>query len=421
MKFNEKLLTKMRDKVPELLATGPLTATIAIQHALQNNLPLTLTPHFTQAASEPHPQHDINQLPQIEALVDVDTGVSTVPGMAGMANFVPQLLAGLGISSDFGTGHLGRPDLFPFNLTPPSFAPITPHPLDVDADTTGQFIAGTYSNQAGSRTYKLYIPSNYAGQALPLVVMLHGCTQNPDDFAAGTQMNVIAEQRQSFVVYPAQTQSANSSKCWNWFKAMDQQRGQGEPSIIAGITRQVMANHNINANQVYVAGMSAGGAMAVIMGTMYPDLYAAVGVHSGLPYASARDLPSALAAMRDGASAKPLHNGAHVGPNTSLNDIPIIVFHGDRDTTVHPRNGEEILAQNTPQTVVHGKIPHGHTYTQTTYQNAAGQPIAEHWLIHGATHAWSGGSQSGSFTDGKGPNASQEMMRFFATQARRPQ
>jgi poly(hydroxyalkanoate) depolymerase family esterase len=257
----------------------------------------------------------------------------------------------------------------------------------------------------------LYVPSGYTGEPVPLVVMLHGCTQDPDDFATGTQMNKLAEELNCLVVYPAQSMQANSSRCWNWFSAVDQQRGQGEPSIIAGITREVMGSHAVDPKQVYVAGLSAGGAMATIMGTQYPELYAAVGVHSGLPFASAQDLPSALAAMK----------GDFRRPANPSKAIPIIVFHGDRDTTVHPANGDELIAQGARQmakdiVVEPGKVPDGHAYTRTVHQREDGAPHAEQWLIHGAGHAWSGGSANGSYTDGKGPDASREMMRFFRTQ-----
>ena len=176
----------------------------------------------------------------------------------------------------------------------------------------GQFLAGSYTSPAGTRTYKLYIPSGYRGQALPLIVMLHGCTQSPDDFAAGTRMNGLAEEHRCFVVYPAQTPTANGSKCWNWFQAADQQRGQGEPSLIAGITRQIASTYHIDARRVYVAGLSAGGAMAVILGMTYPDLYAAIGIHSGLAYALAHDLPSALAAMQQGGAVPTRQRGGGV-------------------------------------------------------------------------------------------------------------
>lgn len=275
-----------------------------------------------------------------------------------------------------------------------------------------QFIRSSYSNHAGMRNYKLYIPSSYHGQAMPLLVMLHGCTQNPDDFAAGTQMNQVAEEMGFFVAYPEQPANANHSKCWNWFNAIDQQRGQGEPSIIAGIARQVIDEYPVNERQVYVAGLSAGGAMAVIVGTLYPELFAAVGVHSGLPFASAQDLPSALSAMKRGAkSAGKAGDGSQ----------PIIVFHGDSDTTVNPRNGEQVIEQRLHHhrgarpSVQSGAVPNGYRYTQTTHTKPDGTPLGEHWVVHGAGHAWSGGSASGSYTDAKGPDASREMLRFFRT------
>jgi poly(hydroxyalkanoate) depolymerase family esterase len=155
--------------------------------------------------------------------------------------------------------------------TPPSTPDIVPE--------GAKFIEAGYSNPAGSRTYKLFVPSGYQGQPLPLVVMLHGCTQSPDDFAAGTRMNFIAEEQTCFVVYPAQRSDANESKCWNWFRAADQQRGGGEPSLIAGITHQVMRDYSVDPKRVYVAGLSAGAAAAAIMGATYNDLYAAVGIH----------------------------------------------------------------------------------------------------------------------------------------------
>ncbi|MGO4381143.1 PHB depolymerase family esterase [Pseudoduganella sp. RAF19] len=279
---------------------------------------------------------------------------------------------------------------------------------------TAQFINGEFRNRAGARSYKLYIPSTFTGEPMPLLVMLHGCTQDPDDFATGTQMNAVAEERRCIVVYPAQSASANHTRCWNWFSALDQKRGQGEPSIIAGIARQVMARYPVMKGQVYVAGLSAGGAMAVIVGTLYPELFSAVGVHSGLPFASARDLPSALSAMRRGASSAREANSA---------GQPIIVFHGDQDRTVHPVNGEELIAQGlrshplggsaNPARLA-GRVPDGHEFTLTAHWLEDGSPLGEHWVIHGAGHAWSGGSEAGSYTDARGPDASREMMRFFS-------
>jgi poly(hydroxyalkanoate) depolymerase family esterase len=274
-----------------------------------------------------------------------------------------------------------------------------------------KFIDGTYSNEAGSRTYKLFVPSGYhQGQPLPLVVMLHGCTQSPDDFAAGTRMNFIAEELNCFVVYPAQSSGANPSKCWNWFRSSDQRRDEGEPSLIAGITRQVMRDYSIDPKRVFVAGLSAGGAAAAIMGATYSDLYAAVGIHSGLAYGAASDMPSAFAAMRQG-------GGAARKAVSGRPAVPTIIFHGDRDTTVNPDNGAQVVEQvigatKTQKKVHRGQIPGGHGYTRTTHADG-GREILEHWNIHGAGHAWSGGSPDGSYTDPVGPDATKEMLRFF--------
>jgi poly(hydroxyalkanoate) depolymerase family esterase len=284
----------------------------------------------------------------------------------------------------------------------------------------GRFLTGLYSNRAGSRTYKLYVPSGYSGQALPLVVMLHGCTQSPDDFAAGTRMNALAEENTCLVAYPAQAASANASKCWNWFNPGHQQRGQGEPSLIAGITRQVMWDYSVDSRRVYVAGLSAGAAAAVIMGITYPDLYAAIGAHSGLACGAANDLHSAFAVMRQGeAEAVPRSGGASDG-GEYRRIVPTIVFHGDQDKTVHPRNADQILAQSMANMTVdlqtrvqHGRVPGGHAYSRTIHADASGRTVLEQWVIHGAGHGWSGGSPTGSYTDPRGPDATQEMLRFF--------
>jgi poly(hydroxyalkanoate) depolymerase family esterase len=282
----------------------------------------------------------------------------------------------------------------------------------------GKFIEATYSNAAGTRTYKLYIPSRYQGQALPLIVMLHGCTQSPDDFAAGTRMNLIAEEQSCLVVYPAQPSDANPAKCWNWFRPTDQRRGQGEPSLVAGITRQVMREYLVDPQRVYIGGLSAGAAAAAVMGATYPDLYAAIGVHSGLACGAANDLPSAFVAMRQGDWADALGSGDISSVLRNGQAVPTIVFHGDRDTTVHPRNGDHVIARsmrttNSRKTVHRGRVPGGHAYTRTIHTDPSGRVTFEHWEIHGAAHAWSGGSPAGSFTDPRGPDATREMLRFF--------
>jgi poly(hydroxyalkanoate) depolymerase family esterase len=273
-----------------------------------------------------------------------------------------------------------------------------------------KFIDGTFSNSAGNRTYKLFIPSRHEGQPLPLIVMLHGCTQSPDDFAAGTRWNFLADEQDCFVVYPEQPSAANQSKCWNWFRTADQQRNGGEPSLIAGITRQVMRSYPIDPKRVYIGGLSAGGAAAAIMGATHGDLYAAIGIHSGLACGAASDLPSAFVAMRQGGQSDAIADDGH--------SVPTIVFHGDRDGTVHPINGDRILQQtagvpSSRKEVRRGRVPNGHAYTRTIFSDAAGRAISEHWNLHGGGHAWSGGSPAGSYTDPRGPDATREMLRFF--------
>jgi poly(hydroxyalkanoate) depolymerase family esterase len=282
----------------------------------------------------------------------------------------------------------------------------------------GQFVTGSYSNHAGVLGYKLYIPSSYRGQTLPLVVMLHGCTQTADDFAAGTRMNLIAEERGCFVAYPEQPAAANPARCWNWFRRGDQQRGEGEPSLIAGVTQRVMHAYRVDCGRVYVAGLSAGAAAAAILGVSYPDLYAAIGVHSGLACGAASDLPSAVVAMREGEVTAPSFDPATAGVDGKARIVPTIVFHGDQDLTVHPRNSAHVIAYWTKMSDLHasvhrGRVPGGHAYTRTVYRNATGDPILEQWDVHGSGHAWSGGSAAGTFTDPQGPDASREMMRFF--------
>jgi poly(hydroxyalkanoate) depolymerase family esterase len=377
-------------------------ATALLQRMLRGDRAPDATSHAPERASLPG-----REPPTIDAKAnDVEQTASAPPARAASAP--PR----------------GRPPLFDrakdgswlgmrgVKRTPPATSDIVPE--------GARFIEGTYSNPAGSRAYKLFVPSRYQGQPLPLVVMLHGCTQSPDDFAAGTRMNFIAEEQTCFVVYPAQRSEANQSKCWNWFRSADQQRDAGEPSLIAGITRQIMRDYSVDPKRVYVAGLSAGAAAAAIMAATYNDLYAAVGIHSGLACGAATDMPSAFAAMRQGGGAgRRIISGG--GPA-----VPVIIFHGDRDTTVHPNNGGQVLEQaigttSTQKKVRRGQIPGGHAYTRTTHTDAGGREILEHWNIHGAGHAWSGGSPAGSYTDPRGPDATREMLRFFLAHPLPPQ
>ena len=288
------------------------------------------------------------------------------------------------------------------------------HVADAPAPPAGaRFESRNHQGQGDSRSYRLYVPGSYSGQPLPLVVMLHGCTQSPEDFAAGTGMNALAEEQSFLVAYPAQSSTANGNKCWNWFNAQDQQRDRGEPALIAGITREVMSEFAVDPARVYVAGLSAGGAAAVIVARAYPELFAAAGVHSGLASGAASDMVSAFAAMRQGGSTDPSHGAA---------PVPTIVFHGDQDRTVSPVNADQVLSQarggaRLASSSRQARASGGTDHTITVEADASGTPILEHWLLHGAGHAWSGGNAAGSYTDPRGPDASREMMRFFSHHA----
>jgi len=293
----------------------------------------------------------------------------------------------------------------------------------------GSFEAHEFSSDAGSRAYKVYVPAAQSDAPRAMVVMLHGCTQSADDFAAGTQMNRLADEHGFMVVYPEQAAQANASRCWNWFKPQDQLRGAGEPSLIAGIVGEVAHRHGADTRRIYVAGLSAGAAMAVVLGETYPELFAGVGAHSGLPYGSAHDIPSALGAMKGGRSGMP---GLTKGPGAAgtprrkaVQAVPVIVFHGDRDHTVRQTNGAHIVQQardahgaqagdaDLRVSTQAGVASGGRRFSRTVHADTEGRARIESWTLHGAGHAWSGGHASGSYTDGTGPDASAEMVRFF--------
>lgn len=278
----------------------------------------------------------------------------------------------------------------------------------------GAFLPRSFKNAAGTRAYKLYVPGTYRGEPSPLMVMLHACTQSAEDFSRGTRMNAVAEEHAILVAYPEQSIDANASKCWNWFNRRDQQRDLGEPSIIAGITRGIMQEYAVDPKRVFVAGMSAGGAQAAVLAATYPDVYAALGVHSGVACGLATDSASALAAMNGG----DVRQSGSTRPDTQDRRlVPTIVFHGDRDTTVHPRNADRfaelVTATGCEKHVETGRVLGGRAFTRTMYTDPSGQEVFEQWLIHGAGHAWSGGSTAGSFTDPQGPDASREIVRFL--------
>lgn len=297
-------------------------------------------------------------------------------------------------------------------VPPAAPAPTEPEPPEQFGK---RFLKRTYRGAAGSLDYRLYVPADREQHDLALVLMLHGCTQNPEDFALGTRMNDLAEEFGLIVAYPRQTRRANPSGCWNWFDRRHQNRGAGEPAKLAGLAHALAKEFGIRGERIFAAGLSAGGAMAEVLAATYPDVFEAVAVHSGLPYKSAVDVPSALAAMKQGAAADPVPSAA------SDRRCRKIVFHGLSDATVNPINGQRILDE-----AERGEAPltrtdldwqiEGGRVSRTAFKDADGRPVAEQWLVEGGGHAWFGGDPRGSYTQAVGLDASRVMVRFFLAQ-----
>lgn len=273
------------------------------------------------------------------------------------------------------------------------------------------FETHVHAGSEGSRSYRLYVPAALPAGPRPLILMLHGCTQDPVDFARGTRMNALAETRGFLVAYPEQPQSANARLCWNWFEPADQHRDRGEPAILAGIVREIASRWSVNEGAIFVAGLSAGGAMAAVMGATYPELFAGIGVHSGLPYAAATDVGSALSLMRSGKSGK----GGRAAEASGGRAPRLIVFHGSGDRTVHPANGEAV-AGAAPGKAEEG-VAGGRSYTRLVRHDGA-KAAMEYWSVEGLGHAWSGGDAAGTYADPAGPDATGEMVRFFLSDGR---
>lgn len=294
----------------------------------------------------------------------------------------------------------------PAKKAPASQATKAEKPVTVRARPSS-FRTGLHECEHGSRSYKIFKPGS-ASSTPPLLVMLHGCGQTPDDFARGTRMNALARDHGLIVLYPAQTHKAHPNRCWNWFDPGDQSRDTGEPAILASLVHQIIKTHGADPARVYIAGLSAGASTALIMARAFPELFAAVGVHSGLPAGAAHDQTSAIVAMQRGNPGWRLHH-----------PMPTIVFHGSLDSVVNPRNGRLVaIRAREPHAALRGtetagQEPHGRAWRKTVHRIGSGRPLIEHWNITGSGHAWSGGSSRGRFTDPKGPDASREMIRFF--------
>jgi poly(hydroxyalkanoate) depolymerase family esterase len=305
----------------------------------------------------------------------------------------------------------GRPSVDLPSVDLPSARTVRLPPLPDGA----QFPTRSFACAAGTRGYRLYVPASAVDGLNGLVLMLHGCSQTPEDFAAGTNMNAVAEANRLVVAYPAQTRADNAASCWNWFNPGDQRRNAGEPAILAGLAREVAAEFDFPPGRIFAAGLSAGGAMAAVLGATYPDLFAAIGVHSGLPAGAANDVVSAFAAMRgdSGMTLAPMHTaGSGSGPRT-------IIFHGTADRTVHVGNAERLAAAAKVRAPGYTSRSErrtagsGRAYARTLIENPQGTAAVELWMIEGAGHAWAGGNVGGSYTDPRGPDASAEMVRFF--------
>lgn len=319
-------------------------------------------------------------------------------------------------------------------------ASATNDPPTTQSDS-GTFSAGVFSGSAGTIDYRLFSPSGPVASHAPMLVMLHGCTQDAEDFAIGTQMNTLAQQAGLYVLYPIQSSRANMNQCWNWFEPAHQFRGAGEPALLSALTTHMISQHAIDGGRVYIAGLSAGGAMALIMAEQYPDQFAAVGVHSGLPTGAARSMPEALTVMRNpnghgelpssmSGLNIPLPAMRSAPPTSSANHsgtVPLIVFHGHMDRTVHYANADNIVeawCRGYERRVGTGTLSStrrsitaasGHRCDITSYSDESHpeRPGCEYWQLMQAGHYWSGGNTASSHTDSNGPDASAEMMRFF--------
>lgn len=285
-------------------------------------------------------------------------------------------------------------------------------------------------------TYKLFVPSGYQkGTKVPLMVMVHGCKQNPDDFAAGTRMNEIAEKENFLVLYPEhpiQVELANPDGCWRWFEDRNLHRGRGgEPDIIVGMIHEVKKHYSIDSNRIFAAGLSSGAAMTSNLGATYPDVFSGIGICSGVEYCAAdiEDLENPLAAMDKGGD-DPYKSAekAFLEMGANKRKIPVIVFHGTSDNIVHPINAEQLITQWSQTNFlveggigkaeiipasVQAEIVNGRSYLKNVYHDQNGYPLMELWLINGMGHAWSGGSSEGSYTDTLGPDASTIIWDFF--------
>lgn len=303
------------------------------------------------------------------------------------------------------------------------------HDQEFATQSGGTFKTYTYQG----KKFKVYLPKNYYFlKTYPLMVMLHGCTQSADDFAKGTNMNTLADEKGFIVIYPQQSSNANLKKCWNWFEPLHQLRGLGEPAIIAGMVKKVKRMHFIQHDKVFIAGLSAGGAMSIVMGVTYPELFSGIGVAAGLEYQAALNVFNAYAAMAN-QGPPPVRQGrvAHQVMGKRAKPMPVIVFHGNADSTVNVLNADQVVEQwittnnlafdgkvegwidHKPKEVREEKRQFGRDFTYAQYASLKGEISIDQYTVNGMGHAWSGGNAEGSYTDEKGPDSSRIMWEFF--------
>jgi poly(hydroxyalkanoate) depolymerase family esterase len=315
--------------------------------------------------------------------------------------------------------------------------------------SSGEYREGEYRSEHGERRYRTYTPAPGDGDpvARPLVVMLHGCTQDADDFARGTRANAAAERAGALLLYPEQAPSAHPQSCWNWFDPAHQTRDRGEPALLAGMTRHVARELNADPERIFVAGISAGGSMAQILAATYPDLYRSLAVHSSPPFQSARDVATALAVLQHGVpDPARLPDLLLAAMADRTRPMPILVIHGYDDPIVRRVNGEHVLRQwgglasrlgettsptearadgdapasgcpELPGLTVHREEatgPGGTTPAPFLRCVYGGEGVRlEYWLVPGLGHAWAGGSPAGTYTDPQGPDATSRIFEFF--------
>jgi poly(hydroxyalkanoate) depolymerase family esterase len=291
----------------------------------------------------------------------------------------------------------------------------------------GKWIPGKHAE----REYKLYVPAKQGDRPAPLVVMLHGCTQNPDVFAESTRMNAHADKGGFLVLYPAQKLSANPARCWNWFLPKNQARDSGEPAEIVGLVQQVAGEYPVDRKRVYVAGLSAGASMSAILAACYPDVFAAAAIHDGTMYKSATSFGEAQKVMVTGKAPDPDRLASEAwscGGKKSL-AVPVMVWHGEGDNIVNRANGEFLVRQfvalndladdgksngsvKQAAKTESGRVEKGHDYSVVSYE-LRGRPLVQYYKVDKMGHAWSGGKDDLIFSDGKGPDASGLMWNFF--------